>query len=124
MELHAGIGANILAGSSSEVRQMGEEIVLSRHVRWDGSGYPYRIAELFLDIGRNGFPFGDDSDGDGTVVRAPALHLHHSRRSAFFGKQGLEDLGLHRGELAHNGGGGLIRERLLSNRWTSGLEHS
>lgn len=38
-----------------------------------------------------------------------------SRRFAFFGKQGLEVLGLHKGELAHNGGVGLIRERPLSN---------
>lgn len=37
---HAELGAAILSGSSSEVLQLAEEIALTHHEWWDGSGYP------------------------------------------------------------------------------------
>jgi putative two-component system response regulator len=40
MKNHTLIGAEILAGSSWPVLQMAEEIALSHHERWDGTGYP------------------------------------------------------------------------------------
>ena len=40
MRSHARIGAEILAGSPSPLIQMAEEIALTHHERWDGSGYP------------------------------------------------------------------------------------
>jgi putative two-component system response regulator len=40
MQTHTTIGANILSGSSSPLLQMAEEIALTHHERWDGSGYP------------------------------------------------------------------------------------
>jgi putative two-component system response regulator len=40
MKSHTLIGAEILAGSSWPVLQSAEEIAISHHERWDGTGYP------------------------------------------------------------------------------------
>jgi putative two-component system response regulator len=40
MKSHTLIGAEILAGSTWPVLQLAEEIALSHHERWDGTGYP------------------------------------------------------------------------------------
>jgi putative two-component system response regulator len=40
MKSHTVVGARILTGSESEYLRMGEEIAISHHERWDGSGYP------------------------------------------------------------------------------------
>ena len=44
MKQHTVIGANLLSGSQSTVLQMGEVIALTHHEKWDGSGYPNRLA--------------------------------------------------------------------------------
>jgi putative two-component system response regulator len=44
MNTHTTIGAQILAGSSSPVIQMGQQVALAHHEKWDGTGYPNRIA--------------------------------------------------------------------------------
>ena len=44
MRSHTIIGAQILAGSRSEVIQMGERIALAHHERWDGRGYQNGIT--------------------------------------------------------------------------------
>jgi putative two-component system response regulator len=40
MKTHVAIGALILSGSRSPIMQMAEQIVLTHHEWWDGSGYP------------------------------------------------------------------------------------
>jgi diguanylate cyclase (GGDEF)-like protein/PAS domain S-box-containing protein len=50
MEGHAQIGADILSGSGSPVLTMAEEIALTHHERWDGQGYPNRLAEEAIPL--------------------------------------------------------------------------
>ena len=40
MKTHTTIGAELLSGSTSKFLKIGEEIALTHHERWDGSGYP------------------------------------------------------------------------------------
>lgn len=44
MKSHTTIGARILMGGQSPLMQMAETIALSHHERWDGQGYPRRLA--------------------------------------------------------------------------------
>jgi PAS domain S-box-containing protein/putative nucleotidyltransferase with HDIG domain len=41
---HTVDGARILSGSSSDVLELAEQIALNHHERWDGHGYPNRLA--------------------------------------------------------------------------------
>lgn len=40
MKTHTTIGAKLLSGSNSTFLKMGEEIALTHHEKWDGTGYP------------------------------------------------------------------------------------
>jgi HD-GYP domain-containing protein (c-di-GMP phosphodiesterase class II) len=44
MRNHAAAGAQILSGSESRVLQLAEVIARSHHERWDGTGYPAKLA--------------------------------------------------------------------------------
>lgn len=44
MQTHTTLGASLLSNSPSSVIQMGQTIALCHHERWDGAGYPNRIA--------------------------------------------------------------------------------
>jgi len=44
MQAHAQVGSDILSSSHSSLLQLASEIAASHHERWDGQGYPNRIA--------------------------------------------------------------------------------
>jgi cyclic di-GMP phosphodiesterase len=44
MQTHTTIGGNILADSQFPVLRLGHEIAVTHHERWDGAGYPSRLA--------------------------------------------------------------------------------
>ena len=44
MQTHTTVGAAILSASRSPVFELAREIALTHHERWDGSGYPHRLA--------------------------------------------------------------------------------
>lgn len=53
MMLHPKIGASLLDGSTSKLLQIGRDIALNHHEKWDGTGYPQELkSEEIPLVGR------------------------------------------------------------------------
>ena len=50
MQSHTTIGREILGGSKFSILQLASQIALSHHERWDGFGYPQRIAGEMIPL--------------------------------------------------------------------------
>ena len=50
MRTHAAIGSSILANGHSRLLQLAETIAAAHHERWDGSGYPHRLARTDIPL--------------------------------------------------------------------------
>lgn len=50
IKTHTTIGAEILSGSQSRLLNLAEQIALTHHERWDGTGYHHRLAREAIPI--------------------------------------------------------------------------
>lgn len=62
MQRHALIGRDILAESSSSLLQLAAEIAGSHHERWDGQGYPLRLAGTTIPLSGRIVALADNFD--------------------------------------------------------------
>jgi putative two-component system response regulator len=88
IESHTAIGAEILSGSRYPLLQLAEEIALNHHERWDGTGYPRRLA-------------GDRIPISGRIVAAADVFdaLTHERpyKRAWTARDALAEIEAHAG---------------------------
>ena len=90
MRLHPTVGAEILSGSRSPIVQMAEEIALTHHERWDGSGYPRGLRGTEIPLVGRICAVGDVFD---------ALISARSYKRAWSIDDALEELQRQAGEL-------------------------
>ncbi len=62
MQNHTVIGHRMLSAGRHPTMQLAAAIALSHHERWDGSGYPYRLAGCAIPIGARIVAVADSYD--------------------------------------------------------------
>jgi putative two-component system response regulator len=88
MERHTIIGHQILSGSGSALLELGATIALSHHEKWDGTGYPHRLAGNAIPLEGQVAAVADVFD---------ALTSHRPYRKAFTIEQAVEIMRSERG---------------------------
>jgi len=90
MRKHPVIGHEILSGHQGAVFEMGAEISLSHHERWDGSGYPHGLAGTSIPLSGRIVAVADVFD---------ALTTARPYKEAWSCSAALEYIGRHGGSL-------------------------
>jgi putative two-component system response regulator len=88
MERHTLVGHQILSGSGSALLELGATIALSHHEKWDGTGYPHRLAGNAIPLEGQVAAVADVFD---------ALTSHRPYRKAFTIEQAIEIMRSERG---------------------------
>jgi putative two-component system response regulator len=88
MERHTLIGHQILSGSGSALLELGATIALTHHEKWDGSGYPHRLAGSAIPLEGQVAAVADVFD---------ALTSHRPYRKAFSIEEAVEIMRSERG---------------------------
>jgi len=71
MKYHTVYGARLFENPGSDLDVMSAEIALNHHERWDGSGYPGKIGDIFADSVR----FGPGKQGEEIPLTARIVAL-------------------------------------------------
>jgi HD-GYP domain-containing protein (c-di-GMP phosphodiesterase class II) len=71
MKYHTVYGARLFENSVSDLDVMSGEIALNHHERWDGGGYPGKIADIFADP----LEFGPGKQGEEIPLAARIVAL-------------------------------------------------
>lgn len=107
MKGHAAAGAHILGGGESELLRLGEQVALTHHERWDGTGYPrgqvgdtiplsgrlVAIVDVFdaLTSRRPYKPAWSVDRAAAHMLAQRALHFDPEFLDVFLGRLGSED---------------------------------
>ncbi|OHD25972.1 MAG: two-component system response regulator [Spirochaetes bacterium GWB1_59_5] len=86
MKTHTTIGAHILTGDDSRLLRLAEEIALSHHEKWDGSGYPRGLVGAVIP--ESGLIVAIADVFDALCSKRPYKTAWHIEKAAAFIQEG------------------------------------